>query len=58
MKELKESIATILIVFITLKLIDFSDMGILDYVIIILAVVYAVILITSWLGKGGRHAKR
>lgn len=57
MKDVKESIVTILIVFITVKLIDFSDMNLLDYMIIILAAVYMVISIITWFKKGGRNAK-
>lgn len=57
MKDVKESIVTILIVFITVKLIDFSRMNLLDYMIIILAAVYMVISIITWFKKGGRNAK-
>ena len=52
MKDLKESFATLLIIFICLKLIDFNRMNALDYMLCILLIVYIIILIINRIMKG------
>lgn len=54
MKELCNSISTLLIIFIALKLINFDNMGILDYLILALTCVLLVLSIVSLLKKRGK----
>lgn len=51
MKEIKENVTTLLIVFISLKLIDFDNMTILDYILVTLACVYMIISVVSTLRR-------
>lgn len=55
MKDLKESFATLLIIFICLKLIDFNHMNALDYMLCILLIVYIIILIINRIMKGASN---
>ncbi|WP_155522637.1 hypothetical protein [Anaerosacchariphilus polymeriproducens] len=44
-------LTVLLIIFIELKLIDFSNMGALDYIILVFLGVYIILIITSMLRK-------
>lgn len=56
MKELTNTLTTLLVIFLSLKLIDFSDLGLLDYIIIILVIVLLLASILTFFKKrGGKH---
>jgi len=48
MKDCKNNLTTLLIVFIVLKLVDFDNVGVLDIIIFILLGVDAVVTILAW----------
>lgn len=50
-RKMKDTLTTVLLVFIVLRIIDFSNMNVLDYAVIILAVVYAAVSIFDIGGK-------
>lgn len=43
MKETRDTIETLLIVFITLKIVDFNDLQVLDYFLLVLIAVYIIL---------------
>nr|DAZ28481.1 MAG TPA: hypothetical protein [Caudoviricetes sp.] len=53
---MKDTITTLLIVFISLKLMDFNNLGILDYIILFLTIFLLIISILKYFKKGG-HSK-
>lgn len=53
MKEVKENITTLLIVFVVLKLVDFNFKNPLDIILIVLAVLYAVLSIMDAVKRRG-----
>lgn len=59
MKEIQNNLLMILVVFIVLKLIDFHNMNVLDYCIIILAAISVILsIVKMFKGGGGKNAKR
>jgi len=48
MKELNTTITTLLIIFISLKLIDFNNLGILDVIILVLLAAYIIVSLLTW----------
>jgi len=48
MKDYKNNLTTLLIVFIVLKLVDFNNLGILDYLLFALLAVDVIVTIFSW----------
>jgi len=48
MKDYKNNLTTLLIVFIILKLVDFNNLGILDYLLFALLAVDVIVAIFSW----------
>jgi len=53
MKDLYQTTTTLLIVFITLKLIDFSNLSLLDCIILVLVVILFILSIISFVKKRG-----
>lgn len=57
MKDMQRNITKIIIALVTLKCIDFQNMGILDYMIVILAVALLIMMIANAIRRNF-HAKR
>ena len=48
MKDLKNDLVTLLIVFLVLKLVDFNNLSPLDIIIFVLLGIYIVVTLLSW----------
>ena len=58
MKENKDTIETLLIVFITLKIINFDNLQVLDYILLVVVSVYIIFEVVEKIRKGVGHGKR
>lgn len=54
MKEAKDGITTLFIVFVMCKVVDFENMNWLDYSLCVLVIAYLVILIIDVFRRGGK----
>lgn len=55
MKETRDTIETLLIVFITLRIVDFNDLQVLDYILLVVVAVYIILELVEKIRKGVRR---
>ncbi len=58
MKESKDTIEVLLIVFITLKIVNFNNMQVLDYILLVIVAVYIILELVERIRKGIENGKR
>lgn len=51
MKDVIQKLSTIIIALVVIKTMDFSKLGVLDYMIIILIAVFVILTITKWIRR-------
>lgn len=51
MKDAIQKLSTIIIVLVVIKTIDFSNMGLLDYAIILLVAIWMILTIIKWIRR-------
>ena len=57
MKESKDTIEVLLIVFITLKIVNFNNMQVLDYILLVIVAVYIILELVERIRKGIENGK-